>query len=57
MYYHKDELIKLMPGKYEVGENAIMNEILISKDILLELALGIGYYSISSKKYLVYRFF
>jgi hypothetical protein len=46
-----------MPGKYEVGENAIMNEILISKDILLELAIGIGYYSISSKKYLVARFF
>jgi FkbM family methyltransferase len=50
LHYHKNELIKLISGKYEMGENAIMSETLMSEDILLELGTGIGYNSIYAKK-------
>lgn len=50
LHYHKNELIKLISGKYEMGENSIMNETLTEKDILLELGTGIGYNTIYAKK-------
>ena len=31
LHYHKNELIKLISGKYEMGENSIMNETLTEK--------------------------
>jgi FkbM family methyltransferase len=52
LQYHKNELIKLISGKYEQGENSIMNETLDANDILLELGSGVGYNSIYAKKFI-----
>ena len=49
LHYHKNELLKLISGKYEMGENAIMNEILVSKDKLLELGNRVGQIRIHKK--------
>lgn len=50
LHYHKNELKKLISGKYEIGENSIMKETLNSNDIVLDLGTGIGYNSIYAKK-------
>lgn len=59
LHYHKNELLKLISGKYEIGENEIMKETLSKDDTLLELGTGLGYNSIFAKKFLcknVYSF-
>jgi FkbM family methyltransferase len=50
LHYHDDELKKLISGKYEMGENAIMKNTMTSDDVVLELGSGLGYNSIFANK-------
>ncbi len=50
LHYHGDELKKLISGKYEIGENAIMKNTMTSDDVVLELGISLGYNSIFANK-------